>query len=238
MKRILLSVFIFALTSNSFAQKGFGFDGSLSYGYNGGQTVYPLLLEGFVQWNDYLSTNLGLGLWNSGYKSSWMSDQTTTSILYMLNDDQTVPSLQLGCKGQLPVFKLFKRTVCLFAKPKLYFLPFSARTVDMQEAYYSRNTDILGHVTYSATGEVQSSEMKSASHPRIYGGIQGGLSIELVNNVDFELSYEYTNMDLFKELRGANNEAWPLKNGSFDYYLPRKSIQMISIGICVHYDLN
>jgi hypothetical protein len=238
MKRILLSIFLLPLVVNSFAQKGYGLDGSLSFGFNGGQTVYPILLEGRIQWDDYFSTNFGLGLWNSGFKNTWKVDQTTTATLYRLSDNQTVPSLQLSSKGQFPVFKILDRTVSLFAEPKLYFLPFSARTVNMEEVYYSRTTDAIGNVTYTATGDFQNSNMKSESHSRLFGGIQAGLSIELIDNVDFALSYGYTKMDLFKELRGLNNENWPLKNSSLDYYLPSKDLQMISVGICVHYNLN
>lgn len=238
MKRILFSIMVLTLTANSFAQKGFGVDGSLGFGFNGGQTVYPILLEGRVQWNDYLSTNLGVGLWNSGFKNTWKADQLSTATLYMLSDNQTVPSLQLSLRGQLPVFKMFERTVNLFAEPRLYFLPFSKRTVNMEEVFYNKTTDAIGNVTYSATGVTQSSDMNSESHPRLYAGIQGGLSVELINNVDLSLSYGYIKMDLFNELRGLNNESWPLKNSSFDYYLPRKDLHTINIGICVHYNLN
>lgn len=234
MKRNLLFFILFVLSLNSSAQKGFGIDGSLGFGQNGGEMVNPILLEGRVQWNDYFSTNLGVGLWNSGYKDSWKIDQTESFTLYRLSDNKTLPSMQLSMRGQFPVFKFNEKTVRLFVEPKLYFLPFSARTVNLMEIYYEKKTDALtGAITYKETGDPLKTSLKSECHPRLYGGIQGGLSIELMENFDLALSYGYTNLDLFKDLRGQS-----INDFSLDNYLPGSDLHLINISLLVHFNLN
>jgi len=239
MKRILLSLSLLLLASNGFAQKGFGIDGSIGIGYNGGDQVYPLLLEGRTQFNDYLSLNLGLGIWNSGFKGSWKQDGTDKATLYNLSSNKTLPSLQLGARFQLPVFEYNDKNVRFFVEPKLYFLPFSAQKVTMVEKYYDVETEALkGDKIYTPTGETAKSSFKSACHPRLFGGIQLGFTYEVVKNVDVAISYGYTKMDLFKDLRGISmsdksQNSWPL-----DKYLPKTDLQVISVSFLVNLDLN
>jgi len=94
MKKILLSSMFLLLIWNGSAQKGFGLDGSLGFGLNGSEMVNPILLEGRVQWNNYFSTNLGLGLWSSGYKSVWNKETSTKATIYKIKDNQALPTMQ------------------------------------------------------------------------------------------------------------------------------------------------
>ena len=239
MKRILLSVVLLLLTINIFAQKGFGIDGSIGIGRNGGDLVYPLLLEGRVQFNDYLSLNLGLGLWNSGLKDNWEKKETDLSTLYSISSNKTLPSLQLSTRGQIPVFRYNDKQVRFFIEPKLYFLPFSAQTVNLKETYYDLKTDdITGEITYTPTGVSKSTSMKSECHPRLYGGAQVGFAVEVVENIDLAISYGYTNMDLFKDLRNRtikdqSSRDWPLNSS-----LPRTDLQQINVSFLVNFNLN
>jgi hypothetical protein len=240
MKKIQLSLILLLLAMNSFSQKGFGIDGSFGLGYNNGDLTYPILLEGQIQFNDYLSVNLGLGLWNSGFKYNEKKDATGSSTLYLLSSNKTLPSLQFGSKGQIPIFNYKKRQFRLFAEPKLYFLPFSAQTVTIKEIYYNLKTDEeSGKKTYTPTGNSDKTSMKSESNPRLYGGLQVGLSFELIDNVDLAISYEYTNMDLFKDLRGQNIKDSNSNEWSLDKYIPTHTdLQLIKVGFLFNFDLN
>ena len=234
MKRILLSLSLLLLACNGFAQKGFGVDGSIGMGRNGGDLVYPFLIEGRVQFNDNFSLNLGLGLWNSGFKGGWKVDGTTTSTLYQLTSDKTLPSIQLSPRVQIPVFTLDDKQVRFFVEPKLYFLPFSAQKVNLEEIYHNIIVDeITQEKTYKATGQIKNTTFKSECHPRLYTGIQAGLAVELVENVDLAVSYGYTKMDLFEDVRGKAIESW-----SFDPYLPRTDLHLISVSFLINFDLN
>jgi len=235
MKRILLALLLVSLTCNGFAQKGFGLDGTIGIAQNGGDLVYPFLIEGRIQFNDYFSMNLGLGLWNSGFKDSWDDQKTTTSTFYTISSNKTLPSVQLSMRGQVPVFNYKNKQVRFFAEPKLYFLPFSAQTVTLKEVYYKLATD---NVTFTPTGKSDLSSMKSESHPRLYGGLQVGFAYEITDDVDLAVSYGYTNMDLFKDLRGRtmadkSSNAW-----SIDDRLPRKDLQQINVGFLINFNLN
>jgi len=235
MKRILFSFALFLLAGDGFAQKGFGVDGSIGLGRNNGDPVYPLLIEGRIQLNNYFSANFGLGLWNSGFKDSWEGNKTpTTATLLQMSSDKTLPTLQFGPRAQVPVFSINDKKVRFFVEPKLYFLPFSAQTVDLKKTYYNITTNALtGDEIYTPTGVTENASMKSECHPRLYGGFQTGLSIELVENMDFAISYGYTNMDLFKDLRGQS-----LDGILMDGHLPKTDLQLINLSIRVNFDLN
>lgn len=242
MKQISLSIVLLLLTMNSFAQKGFGIDGSIGIGRNEGDLVYPLLLEGRMQFNDYLSVNLGLGLWNSGLKDSWKIDDENTKVstLYRLSSNKTLPSLQFGTRVQAPVFTLKDKEIRLFVEPKLYFLPFSAQTVTLREVYFDMKTNSLTNdITYTEQeGTSKSSSMKSESFPRLYGGVQVGFAFELMENIDLAISYGYTNMDLFKDLRGASIQDQSFRQWSLNPHLPRTDLQQLNVSFLVNFNLN
>ncbi len=223
-----------SIATTSFGQKGFGLDGSLGLGMNGSEIINPVLLEGRVQWNDYFSTNLGLGLWNSGYKSVWNQESGTTATIYKLTDNKALPSLQFSFKGQYPIGKLFGRDIKIFAEPKAFFLPFSARTTYLNELYYS--------ISYSGTDKIYTpgpsednviTSLKSNCHARFYYGIQGGLNVSIHDNFDISVGYGYSNIDLFKDLRGRN-----IKNFGLNNYLPVPGMQLINITLHYNYNQN
>ena len=217
-----------------FGQKGFGLDGSLGLGMNGSEMINPVLLEGRVQLNDYLSTNFGLGLWNSGYKSVWNAESGATATIYKLTDNKALPSLQFGFKGQYPIGKFLGRDFKIFAEPKIIFLPFSARTTYFNELYYS--------ISYSGTDKIYTpgpsednlkTSLKSDCHARFYYGIQGGLSVNILDNFDLSVGYGYSNIDLFKDLRGRTIKSFGLNN-----YLPVPGMQLINITLHYNYYKN
>ena len=239
MKRILFSFTLMLLACNGFAQKGFGIDGSFGAGRNAGDLVYPFLLEGRIQFNDYFSMNLGFGLWNSGIKGSWKEEETETSALYSLSSNKTLLSMQLSTRGQIPVFRLQNRQIRLFVEPRLYFLPFSAQTVNLRQTNYDLTRDPLsGEILAFKPKSESKTSMKSECHPRFYGGLQVGLAFELVENVDLAISYGYTNMDLFKDLRNQSIKDKSLNEWDLNPYLPRTDLQLINFSFLVNFNLN
>ena len=177
MKRILFSFSLLLMACNGFAQKGFGVDGIIGMGRNDGDLVYPLLLEGRLQFNDFFSINLGLGLWNSGLKGNWEDPKSTTTTLYNISSNKTLPSLQLGTRGQIPVFRFNDKQVRFFVEPKLYFLPFSAKTVDLREIHYDIKTDgVTGDKTYEEK-ETYNESMKSGLSSKIVWRHSGRLDL-------------------------------------------------------------
>ncbi len=220
-----------SVATASFGQKGFGLDGSLGFGMNGSEMINPVLLEGRVQWNDFFSTNLGLGLWNSGYKSVWNEEVGTTATIYKLTDNKALPSLQFSVKGQAPIGKLLGHDLTIFAEPKIIFLPFSARTTYLNELYYTINTD--GEKIPGPSENNVKTALKSDCHARFYYGIQGGLSINIHDNFDLSVGYGYSNIDLFRDLRGRSIKSFGLNN-----YLPAPGMQLINITLHYNYFLN
>jgi hypothetical protein len=232
-----LSIVLWALLSVatvSFGQKGFGLDGSLGFGMNGSEMINPILLEGRVQWNDYVSTNLGLGLWNSGYKSVWSSEGSTKATIYKLSDNKALPSIQLSMKGQYPIGTFFGHEFKIFTEPKLIFLPFSARTTYLNELYYTINTD--GEKIPGPSEDNFKTSLKSDCQPRFYYGIQGGVSFNVFDNFDLSVGYGYSNIDLFKDLRGRS-----IHGSVSDFKLDEKGLPapgMHLINITLQYDFN
>lgn len=235
------AVILFAsllLAGNSFAQKGFGIDGTIGFGQNGGEPVYPMLLEGRIQWNRFFSTNLGIGLWNFGLKDHWQQEGSETVSCFDLNSNKTLPSLQLGVRSQWPVFNCKKGSVRVFLEPKLYFLPFSAQTLHLTKIVYRVETHEQNEKTYVKDGDPKTSNLKSECHPRLYGGVQAGIHVPLTESIDLTIGYGYTHIDLFKDLRNkfikdTSENEWPLNES-----LPRVGLHTLSLGFLINFDLN
>lgn len=234
MKQAIVLWTLLSITTLSFGQKGFGLDGTLGLGMNGSEMINPLLLEGRVQWNDYVSTSLGLGLWNSGYKSVWNSEAGSSATIFKLTDNKALPTIQLGLNGQYPLGNLFGHDVSVFVEPKLIFLPFNARTSYLNELYYTIST-VDGNKVYTPgpSEENQKTAFTSLSKPFLYYGIQGGFSVDIVDNFDLSIGYGYSNIDLFRSLRGKSIQGFGL-----DGYLPKPGMQLINITLKYNYNLN
>lgn len=225
-----------SIASASFGQKGFGLDGSLGLGMNGSEMINPVLLEGRVQWNDNFSTNLGLGLWNSGYKTKWPEEIGTTATIYKLMDNKALPSVQISFKGQYPIGNFFGRDFKIFVEPKLIFLPFSARTTYLNELYYTINTD--GEKIPGPSENNFQNSLESDSRARFYYGIQGGLSVNIIDNFDLSVGYGYSNIDLFKDLRGKIIHGSVSDFNLEDKGLPTPGMQLVTFSLHYNFNLN
>lgn len=234
MKHSIVLWALLSVSGISFGQKGFGLDGSLGLGMNGSEMINPLLLEGRVQWNDYISTNLGLGLWNSGYKSVWNTEVGTTATIYKLTDNKAFPSIQIGLTGQYPIGSVFGHDFRIFVEPKLIFLPFSSRTTYLNELYYTIST-VNGEKVFTPgpSEDNVKTTYTSGSNPRWYYGIQGGLIFNIIDNFDLSIGYGYSNIDLFRNLRGQSIKGFPLNN-----YIPKPGMQLLNISLKYNYNLN
>lgn len=234
MKYFLVLWSLFTISTYGFGQKGFGLDGTLGLGLNGSEMINPLLLEGRIQWSEKVSSTLGLGLWNSGYKAVWNTETSTNATIFKLTDNKALPTIQLGLAYQYPIGKFLGRDFSLFVEPKLMFLPFSARKTYLNELYYTISYEGSDKVyTPGPSEDNQVTSLKSECNSRFYYAIQGGFKFNLHENFNLSLGYGYTNIDLFKDLRGRS-----IKGHSLDTYLPNPGMQLINITLQYNYNLN
>jgi hypothetical protein len=236
MKHSIILWTLLSVTSLSFGQKGFGLDGSLGFGINDSELINDVLLEGRVQWNDYVSTNIGFGLWDSGYKSVWNTENSTTATIYKLTDNKALPNVQLSVKGQCPIGHFFGHETKIFMEPRMYFLPFSSRTTYLSELYYTINSD--GEKVPSPTDDNLSTSLNTDSHPRLYFGIQGGICVNIIDNFDLSVDYGYSNIDLYKELRGQSIHGSVNNFKLDDHGLPASGMHLINVKIHYNFYLN
>lgn len=235
MRRIIFSALLFAVSFYAFSINGYGIEGNLVTGLNGKEVVYLPSISGRVILNDYFSTSLGIGLLNSGVKKEW-TDETETSTTFTsfrLSSNKITPTLNLGFRGQLPLFEAFGRQVFLYAEPGLIYVPFSARDIDLHEFGFEKKTSpIDGTVTYKQVGDPILNSITSPCHQNIYGSISAGISFEIKENVDFLIGYGYNNIDVFKYVRNMSINGMELLN-----HIPGSGVQFLNIGVKVNYNL-
>lgn len=235
MKRIIFSFILLSMAGSVSAINGFGIDGNLGVGLNGDEMVYIPSLEGRIQLNEYFSTSLGIGILNSGVKDEW-TDETETSTTFTsfrLGSNKTTPTLHLSLRGQFPLIKVYGRQVYLYAEPKLIYIPFSGRQLNLYEFNFKKEINATtGETTYSQYSDPEYYNITSPSHQNLYGSLSGGVSVKLKENVELALGYGYTNIDVFKYVRDEDINGTELKN-----HLPGSGIQFINIGIRVNYNV-
>jgi len=243
--RYTFILFLFlSLSGIGFAQKGFGLDGILGTVNNSNNQVYSLFLESRMQFNDYFSTSLGLGLWNSGYKDSWFEAYTNdkTATMFRLTDNQTIPGIQLNLRGQFPLFRVSDRLVKLFVEPRLFFLPFSARTVHLNETYLETEVNSETGNEYYVKRNVDpiyEGTLKSDCVPRFYWGLQGGFLVNLNEDIDLSISYGYSNLDLFRDLRGLSIKGHEVDTYyELDPYFSEKHLLQLNVGFIYNFYLD
>jgi hypothetical protein len=217
------------------AINGFGIDGNLVAGLNGDEMVYNPSIDGRIQWNDYFSSSLGIGLLNSGVKDIWSNETETSSTFttYRLSSNSTTPTLHLSLRGQVFLFETHGFPFYLYAEPKITFVTSSSRKLNLNELSYEKGTNPqTGENTYTLTGEPVYNYITSPNHQDFYGSLSGGISVELKDNVELALGYGYTNIDVFKYVRDKSINGSALQN-----HLPGAGFQLISIGIRVNYSV-
>lgn len=235
MKLKIITAIIFTFSICASAINGYGIEGNLVTGLNGKEVVYMPSINGRVILSDYFSTSLGIGLLNSGVKKEW-TDETETSTTftsYRLSSTKITPTLNLGFRGQLPLFEAFGRQIFLYAEPGLIYVPFSARDIDLHEFGFEKKTSpIDGTVTYKQVGDPELNSITSPCHQNIYGSISAGFSFEIKENVDFSIGYGYNNIDVFKYVRNMSINGMELRN-----HIPGSGVQFLNIGVRVNYKL-
>ena len=235
MKLKIITAIIFTFSICASAINGYGIDGNLVAGLNGKEIVYLPSLSGRLILNDYFSTSLGIGLLNSGVKKEWTNETetSTTFTSFRLSSNKITPTLNLGFRGQLPLFEAFDRQIFLYAEPGLIYVPFSARDIDLHEIGFEKKTSpIDGTVTYKQVGDPSLNSITSPCHQNIYGSVSAGFSFEIKENVDFSIGYGYNNIDVFKYIRDMSINGVELRN-----LIPGSGIQFLNIGIRVNYKL-
>jgi hypothetical protein len=229
-KRSFIAFCFFAVGSVALnAQTWLGAEGSFGLSYNGGEPINAIQLSGRLHVNDYLSSNLGIGLWNTGLKETWkdMSGDAQTFTLKRLREGKAIPTLHWGLRGEMPLLKVKRLPISLFVEPSLIFLPFSSKTPTIEEVYYTLDpieTANQGTNVYKPTGSSQLFTLQTTNNPKLYYGVQLGVSTELKNQMYLGLGVGYSNLDLFNSLRNQT-----LHGVSLNDHLPRKGLTTVSL---------
>jgi hypothetical protein len=228
MKKLFFSTWLSIIPFYCFAQSSFGVEGSLGFGRSGGELVNSLLLDGRLTLNENLSSSLGIGLWDSSYKKVWKEGDETNFTVFHLIDSKALPTIQFGVKGQFKILEIRNYPISLFAEPKLYFLPFSSRTSNLKEEYYTIDpveSANSGVNVYKRTGTSRY-EYETENNPKLSYGIQAGISTILDKTMFLSIGLGYTNLDFYKELRGITLHSTSLNN-----HLPKQGLTTLFISM-------
>ena len=235
MKKKVLIIALWVMPFVVFCQQGFGLDATLASGSGKGE-VYPLLLEGRVQWNRFFSSNVGLGLWSSGYSKDWttVADDESAFTAYHLNDSKALPSLQLSSRLQAEILTIAHKAVSVYVEPGLVFLPFSGRTTHLKEDFFIKDVaqSSAGNTVYRLSHS-QEYSLKGDCHPRCYASAQAGVSLRIQPNIDLCLGAGFYSIDFYNDLRGKTLNGHPL-----DSYLPDAWVVTKSISVRYHFNLD
>ncbi len=211
------------------AQTWIGAEGGFGLSHNGGEPINNLHISGRLHFNEALSTSLGIGLWNTGLRDTWKveNDVAKTFTLHRLREGKAMPTLQWGLRGSMPLVKIHRLPFRLYAEPYLTFLPFSSKTVTNVESNFVLDpvaTAAQGKDVYVASGNPQTFTLKTSNDPKLYYGLQLGVSTELKNQLFLDLGIGYSNLDLFNSLRNQTLHGVSLNN-----HLPRKGLTILSL---------
>jgi hypothetical protein len=225
-KRFLSFCVLILTTAIVSAQTRFAGEGRFSMTLNSGEKQQSLLLNGRLFLNDFISSSLGLGLWNSGYQDEWKESDENSLTIFKLKDGKALPTIQFGVQAQIPLLKINQHPLKFFIEPYTVFLPFSGRTSKVEELYYTKDlvaSSAAGEDIYNYT-DSKSFSYKSDSNPRLYYGLQAGFTTILKDQLNIGLGLGYTSLDLFKDLRGQTLHTIPL-----DKHLPREGMMTLSL---------
>lgn len=234
--RILLTVFLMTLVAlNSSAIEGFGIEGNLGLNFKENSEDYFPSIDGRIYLNKKLSASLGIGLFNSGFKKEWTDETTasTTFTSFRLSSNSTRPTLNLGFRAGLPLFKISEHKVSVYAEPKLIYMPFNSRNFDLYQFEVERVTNpATGEITYNESEDPDYFILEGSSVQSLFYNISAGVSVDLKDNLELSLGYSFSNIDLFKNYRQSK-----INNIQLNEHLPVKKLSFPVIGIRVNYFL-
>jgi len=174
----------------------------------GNPEAYSLFLGGRLHLNPTLSTGIGIGLWNSGFTSTWFEEYSTnqTATLFRLSDNQTAPSFTVNLRVEQPLITVQNKPLHVFVEPGAYFLPFTGRTVNLSEEYFNGtlnpSTATMDYEQRPLNPTI-SNQLTTTGKPQFGWELKGGLSLEVTDNIACSFSCAYQQVDLFQTLRTA-----------------------------------
>lgn len=204
MRRLPTLILLLLMGVPLWSQKSYSLEGIVGSTFGTPET-YSLTMMGRLHVNNTFSVGGGLGLWNSGYTSSWLKEydnQTATS--FRLNDIQTVPSFQVNLRGETPLLTVGNKPLHIFMEPGLIFLPSNRRTITLSETYFTGTLNpMTNEMEYSERSAQSrySNQLTTDDKPLLGWELKGGLSLFVSDNVACAFSCAYQQLDLFQMLK-------------------------------------
>lgn len=239
MRTFSLSLLLLLSTLPGLSQEGFSLEGTVGSGTNRSPQVFVLWLEGKTHFNDFLSAGLGLGLWQSGYKDTWIETyDDLTATHFRLSDNQTLPALSLSVRGDWPLFNLGIKPLRLFLEPQIIGMPFTGRTVKLEENYLLSLDPNANPPTYTprALNPTFDGDYPISGKPQLGWGVRTGLAFQLNAHVDYFLSGSYTSLDPFESMKGTVLNA--RERGvtiNLDGYRPQRPLFFVNLGFAYRF---
>lgn len=240
MRRFLTLLILLMMGFPLWSQKTFCLEGTVGTATDDPE-AFSLFLGGRMYINSTLSTGIGLGLWNSGYTSSWFEEYTTskTATLFRLSDNQTAPSFSVNLRVEKPLITVGNKPLLVFVEPGVYFLPLTGRTVTLSEEYFKGT---LNPLTASMEYERRvlnpkySNQLITTNKPMLGWELKGGLSLEVTDNVGCFFSCAYQQIDLFQTLRtSALNTHETIEPIELHRFFPRTDRIQLQLGFVYHF---
>lgn len=233
MKKTFILVLFLTTFLIAKSQNGFGLEGSAGLGLDKNQDATQMLITGRDYINENMSLGLGIGLWNSGFKRNWSAETDKTAIIYKLSNSNTTPLINLSLRYSLPLASFQSHEIRFFLEPSVNLLPALSGDALLTETHFTiQNVNGEKIITPDTPDKNKEYSYKSKTTQALYYQLQGGFSVALKENLNLNLGYGFSSMDLFKQLRGQSLSGFSLNN-----YLPKKNIQLITIGLQYRYNL-
>lgn len=206
MRRLSTLLFLFLLGVPLWSQESYSLEGTVG-SVAGTPETYSISMVGRVHFNPAVSAGLGVGLWNSGFSSSWLEKYgNQTATMFRISDNQTVPSFQVNLRGNLPLFSFGNIPIDLIIEPALHFLPSTARNVTLSETYFTGTINPVSNELEYDERSVDprfSASMVTDNSLLLGWELKGGLSFDVAERVACAFSCAYQQVDLFHSLRTA-----------------------------------
>lgn len=196
---LILSCWLLCVASGM-TQERFSVEGTVGSATNRGVQVFPLWLEGKWHLSSNLAAGVGVCLWQSGFKDEWFTpynDETATE--FSLSDNQTTPGFNLSVRGEWPLLKTVDRSLRLFIEPQLIVLPFTDRSLHLEEHYLVAQDPAAEHPSYvpRPVDPFHETQFNLQGSFHLGWSLRMGIAFSINEHVDYFLSIDPTSVDPF-----------------------------------------
>lgn len=240
MKTLGVCFLLLVSTLPCLGQEGFSLEGTVGSGMSRSPQAFSLWLEGKSHFNSYLSAGIGLGLWQTGYKDTWIStNNDLTATHYRLSDNQTLPALSLSVRGEWPLIDLKDQPLRVFLEPQLLGLPYTGRTIRLEENYLLPLDPNANPPTYTPrpNNPTYEGSYTFSGNFQLGWALRGGLAYQMNERIDYFLSVSYQSVDPFAVLKNRTlspHEGTTTIN--LDAYRPQKPLLFLHLGFAYRFD--